>query len=149
MKKIIILGSFALILALAACGGKKGARSDYDSTTNGSGAEKVLDSVYFDFDQSTIRGDQISVMKSNISTLKDKSKLKVTIEGHCDDRGTNEYNLALGDRRARASYDYLINTGIDPSRLSTISYGEERPICTQSDESCWWKNRRDDFVKGK
>ena len=73
--------------------------------------------------------------------------MHVTIEGHCDERGTNEYNLALGDRRSRATRDYLINLGSDPSRMKTISYGEERPACMEHDESCWWQNRRAVFVK--
>ena len=68
------------------------------------------------------------------------------IEGHCDPRGTNEYNLALGDRRAKAAMDYLVGQGVAASRITTISYGEERPVCTEARESCWTQNRRDQFL---
>lgn len=105
-----------------------------------------LKTVYFDFDKSDIREDQVDTLLSNAAVLKDAG-YNVIIEGHCDERGTNEYNIALGDRRARSTKDYLINLGIDPSRMNTSSYGEERPVCTEHDESCWWQNRRAQFVK--
>ena len=78
--------------------------------------------------------------------LRENSGVTVTIEGHCDERGTNEYNLALGDRRADSAKAFLVDLGIAASRLTTISYGEERPLCMQQDEECWSKNRRGHFV---
>jgi peptidoglycan-associated lipoprotein len=78
--------------------------------------------------------------------LRENSDVTVTIEGHCDDRGTNEYNLALGDRRAESAKAFLVDLGIAAARITTISYGEERPVCTQQTEECWAKNRRDNFV---
>lgn len=105
-----------------------------------------LKTVYYDFDRSEIREDQVDTLLSNAAVLKDSS-YNVIIEGHCDERGTNEYNIALGDRRARSAKDYLINLGIDPARMSASSFGEERPVCTGHDESCWWQNRRAQFVK--
>lgn len=105
-----------------------------------------LKTVYFDFDRSDIREDQVDTLLSNAAVLKDAS-YTVIIEGHCDERGTNEYNIALGDRRSRITKDYLINLGIDPTRMNTSSFGEERPACSEHDESCWWQNRRAQFVK--
>lgn len=106
---------------------------------------KGLKTVYYDFDRSNIRDDQTSSLQNNSSVLRGSSNMRVTIEGNCDERGTNEYNMALGDRRARSAKNYLINLGIDPARMNTISYGEERPVCTENNESCWWQNRRSDF----
>jgi len=85
-------------------------------------------------------------MKGNADWLQKNKSTKLTVEGHCDERGTAEYNIALGDRRAKSAKNYLQNLGVDSGRTSTISYGKERPICLQHDESCWWQNRRDEFV---
>lgn len=106
-----------------------------------------LNTVYFNYDKSNIRFDQQTTLDKNGEILRNHTDISVTIEGHCDDRGTNEYNMALGDRRARSSRDYLVNLGIDPSRLDTVSYGEERPVCREESESCWSLNRRAEFVK--
>lgn len=108
--------------------------------------EIKLESVYFDFDKSNIRNDASQVLKNNAKALKNVSGIKVRIEGNCDERGTNEYNMALGERRANSARDYLVNLGIDKNILSTVSYGEEKPVCTEHNESCWSKNRRVDFV---
>ena len=81
--------------------------------------------------------------------LREHPEYKVSIQGNCDERGTNEYNLALGERRAKSAMKYLNALGISADRMSTISYGEERPVCTEHNESCWWKNRRDDFRLSK
>ena len=78
--------------------------------------------------------------------MRDNPALLFTIEGHCDERGTNEYNIALGQRRAAAAKDYIVSLGVEDARLRTISYGEERPFCTESDEACWQSNRRAHFV---
>jgi len=105
-----------------------------------------LNTIYFDYDRSEIRPDQREKIAENARTLESNPDINVVIEGHCDERGTNEYNMALGQRRANSVLRYLINYGIDPSRLSNVSYGEERPVDYGHDESAWWKNRRSEFV---
>lgn len=102
--------------------------------------------VYFDFDQASIRGDQISRLEQNAEFLKNNSSAKVIVEGNCDERGTNEYNLALGERRALNAKKYLNELGIEDYRIRTVSYGEERPLFPEQDEFSWSQNRRDDFV---
>ncbi len=102
--------------------------------------------VYFDFDRSNIRPDQVSSIEANAAVLKENPGMTIKIEGNCDERGTNEYNMALGERRAQSAKRYLENLGVDPSRMTTISYGEERPINHGHDELAWSQNRRDDFV---
>lgn len=105
-----------------------------------------LQKIHFDFDRSNIKPDFEPALKSNASWLQANSGSKVTIEGHCDERGSTEYNLALGDRRSNSAKNYLTKLGVADGRLSTISYGEERPSCAQHNESCWWQNRRAEFV---
>jgi peptidoglycan-associated lipoprotein len=105
--------------------------------------------VYFDFDRSSIRADQVARMEKNAAFLKANPAVKIGIEGNCDERGTNEYNMALGERRAMSAKKYLVNLGISEVRLNTISYGEERPINFGHDELSWSQNRRDDFVISK
>lgn len=101
-----------------------------------------LTDAYFDFDKYNIRDDARATLENDARWLKDNPKVKVKIEGHCDERGTNEYNLALGERRAKAVMQFLVTLGIEKGRLSTISYGEERPVCTEHNETCYAKNRR-------
>ncbi|MFQ5945674.1 MAG: peptidoglycan-associated lipoprotein Pal [Anaerolineae bacterium] len=108
--------------------------------------ESPLQDVFFDFDMSVLRGDTKAVLNQNVSWLRANPGAKVIVEGHCDARGTNEYNLALGERRAKAVRDYLVTAGIDPGRISIISYGEERPFVPDHDESSWKWNRRGHFV---
>ena len=108
--------------------------------------EVGLQPIYFDFDKSFIRDDAKPVMKANAAYLKANPKVKIKIEGNCDERGTIEYNQALGQRRAQSAKKYLTDLGIKSSRISLISYGKEKPTCTQSNEECWQKNRRDDLV---
>ena len=105
-----------------------------------------LQPVYFDFDRAFIRDDARSVMKANAEWLKANPRVKVRIEGNCDERGTIEYNQALGQRRAAAAKKYLTDLGISASRISLISYGKEKPACTESNEECWQNNRRGDVV---
>lgn len=134
---------FVLLMSGVACQNKKNpTSSDFTPTP-----VRDLKTVYFDFDRANVRDDQADTLLSNSAVLKDNAAWSVTIEGHCDERGTNEYNMALGDRRAQSTKNYLINLGNDPSKLSTVSYGEEKPVGTCHDESCWWQNRRGDFVK--
>ena len=105
-----------------------------------------LTDAFFDYDQSDLREDARSTLATDAQWLKKHPSVQVLIEGHCDERGTAAYNLALGDRRANAAKEYLVSLGIDASRLRTISYGKERPFCTESSESCWQKNRRAHLV---
>jgi len=102
--------------------------------------------VYFDYDESTLSDDTRDKLSRNADLLKSNPQFSVTIEGHADSRGTNEYNLALGERRASAVKDYLTSLGVDGSRLRTLSYGEERPVCNTDEESCWSQNRRGHMV---
>jgi peptidoglycan-associated lipoprotein len=105
-----------------------------------------LQPVYFDFDRSAIRSDARPGLQNNAEWLKAHPAAKVRIEGNCDERGTVEYNQALGQRRAQSAKRYLTDLGIASKRISLISYGKEKPVCMESTEECWQKNRRDDFV---
>lgn len=102
--------------------------------------------VYFDFDKSNVRADQKDRIVGNAQFLRNNSSLSIRIEGNCDDRGTNEYNMALGERRSQSAKSYLVNLGIDGQRIRSISYGEERPLNYGHDELAWSQNRRADFV---
>jgi peptidoglycan-associated lipoprotein len=106
----------------------------------------VFRDVHFDFDKYDLTENARQILAGHARILKDNALVKILIEGHCDERGTIEYNLTLGDRRAAAVRDYLVNYGIDPSRISTISYGEERPLDPRHDEEAWGKNRRSAFI---
>ncbi|HEX9670785.1 MAG TPA: peptidoglycan-associated lipoprotein Pal [Thermoanaerobaculia bacterium] len=102
--------------------------------------------VFFDYDQSSLSDETREKLARNADLLRGQPQFSLTIEGHCDERGTNEYNLALGEQRANAVRDYLASLGVGGDRMRTISYGEERPVCTESDESCWSQNRRAHMV---
>ncbi len=102
--------------------------------------------IYFDFDKYYIRDDAKAALENNARVLKGSSNMRILIEGHCDERGTVEYNLALGERRAAAARQYLMDLGIDGSRISTVSYGKERPVAFGHDEADWQQNRRGEFV---
>lgn len=106
----------------------------------------LLKDIHFDFDRYDIRPEDAEIMKENAALLSKNSNLKIQIEGHCDERGTAEYNLALGQRRANSAMTYLVSLGIPAGRLSTISYGEEKPLDPAHTEEAWAKNRRDHFV---
>jgi len=105
-----------------------------------------LDDIYFDYDASDIRYDARSVLDGNADQLQSHASTRVLIEGHCDERGTPEYNLALGQRRASTTMQYLVRKGVDAKRLTIVSYGEERPLDPGHDEEAWEKNRRAHFV---
>jgi peptidoglycan-associated lipoprotein len=109
--------------------------------------ESVLKDVYFDFDRYNLDDDDRAILRADAEWLKKNPAARVQIEGHCDERGTSEYNLALGAKRAQAAKDYLVTLGVTENRLSTISYGEEIPVCRDATESCWKENRRDRFVR--
>jgi len=110
----------------------------------------LLKDIRFDYDSAEIREADRQVLAQNAEALKKFDFIRATVEGHCDERGTVEYNLALGERRARAASDYLVSLGVGADRLKTVSYGKEVPVCQQSNEECWSRNRRDHFaVTGK
>jgi peptidoglycan-associated lipoprotein len=112
----------------------------------GVAAASPLKDVFFDFDRAAIRDDQKASLNENVAWLKQNGRAKITLEGHCDERGANEYNLALGERRAKAVKDYLVAAGVAADRIATVSYGEERPFVLGHDESAWKWNRRGHFV---
>ena len=105
-----------------------------------------LQNIYFDYDKSAIRPDAREILKANAEIFTKNSSAKIVVEGHCDERGTAEYNMALGERRAQEAKQYLVNLGIDASRIETISYGKERPLDNRSTEEAWAQNRRAQFL---
>lgn len=105
-----------------------------------------LQRIHFEFDKYRITDEARKALVNNAEQLMERKNVKVKIEGHCDERGSNEYNINLGQNRAKAVKDFLTNYGISADRLKTASYGEERPLCEQSTEECWSKNRRAEFV---
>ena len=105
-----------------------------------------LKDVFFDFDKYDVRADDAKILDGNATWLKSNANNLVLIEGHCDERGTNEYNLALGERRAKSTMNYLVSQGIQANRITIISYGKERPVCSEKSEGCWQKNRRAHFL---
>ena len=138
IKRIFAL--FAVVVFLAAC----------ETASRGSGASsaqqrelvKVGNLVQFDYDSSTLSSEARATLDAQAAFLRSNPSLRVTVEGHCDERGTREYNLALGERRASAARDYLVAQGIDGARIRTISYGKERPEVVGSNEEAWAQNRR-------
>lgn len=105
-----------------------------------------LEDIHFDLDKYDIKEKDREILNSLGEWLAKNKNVKIQIEGHCDERGTNEYNLALGDRRANNTKQYLVTLGVSAGRISTVSYGEEKPLCEESNEDCWFKNRRGHFV---
>ena len=113
-------------------------------------ASVAADKIYFDTDKYDVDAADQDVLRSQAQWLAANAGVKVTVEGHADERGTIEYNLALSDRRARVAYDYLVSIGIAPSRIKAVAYGKEIPVCTESNEDCWQRNRRAHFaITGK
>jgi peptidoglycan-associated lipoprotein len=105
-----------------------------------------IQDIYFDYDKHSLRPDAVATLQADVKTLReilrDYPEYKLTIQGYCDERGSDEYNLALGDSRAKKAEDFLVTLGMPADQLRTISYGKERPVCTEHSESCWQKNRR-------
>ncbi|MGE3277419.1 MAG: peptidoglycan-associated lipoprotein Pal [Vicinamibacterales bacterium] len=109
-------------------------------------SERPLTDVYFDLDQSSIRDDARAPLQADADWMKKWTSTRITIEGHCDERGTAEYNLALGERRGNAVKDYLVSLGVPADRIQVVSKGKEDPFCTESNEACWQQNRRGHFI---
>jgi peptidoglycan-associated lipoprotein len=108
---------------------------------------KEVRDAYFDYDKADLRADARAALSKSADFLKSYPTIKVTIEGHCDERGSTEYNLGLGDRRASAVKQFLVSSGVSADRLNTVSFGKEKPFCTESNEACWSQNRRGHLVK--
>jgi peptidoglycan-associated lipoprotein len=146
MRMIKALTAIAAMILIAACSNDQQAAAPATTTvTPGSVADfrqNVGDRVFFDTDQSTIREDGRQTLNRQAEWLKKYGNYQITVEGHCDERGTREYNLALGERRANAARQYLVAQGIPAARIKTISYGKERPDPVGSDEAAWARNRR-------
>lgn len=124
---------------------KPSASSETGPAERSAAASSGIQPIYFDFNGSVVRNDAREVMKANAEWLKANPTVKVRIEGNCDERGTKEYNQSLGQRRASSAKKFLTDLGVSAQRITLISYGKEKPVCTESTEECWQKNRRDDF----
>tara|TARA_B100000315_G_scaffold72776_2_gene66345 strand:- start:3512 stop:3886 length:375 start_codon:yes stop_codon:yes gene_type:complete len=109
-------------------------------------AQAPLSNVFFDYDQAELLGPARATLQQNAEWLQRWSSTRIIVEGHCDERGTNEYNLGLGERRAQAVREYLTSLGIAAGRVTMVSKGEEEPVCTDETESCWTRNRRGNFI---
>ena len=164
--RIAALALICLTLGVAGCSSKKAqgleGLGNGGAPTGGEGAPKSsleqnvtgtiggeggpLSDIHFGYNDYTVQPQDSSVLKSNASWLQSHPDSKVQVEGNCDERGSEEYNIALGAKRAQSAKDYLSTLGISPNRITTISYGKELPLCHEQDESCWQRNRRDHFV---
>ena len=112
-------------------------------------ASADLTDIHFKFDQYDLDSNAREILKKNAEFLKNNPNLHVEVQGHCDERGTNNYNIALGERRAHSTKQYLVSQGVDSRKVHVISYGEEKPFCFTSGESCWYQNRRAHFMVSK
>jgi peptidoglycan-associated lipoprotein len=119
---------------------------NYQAGTLGNGEQGPLSDIHFDYNDFTVRPQDSEILHGNATWLEKNPNRRVQIEGHCDDRGSEEYNIALGAKRAQAAKDYLQTLGVAGDRLSTISYGKELPLCTEQTEECWQQNRRAHFA---
>jgi peptidoglycan-associated lipoprotein len=166
--RITLLATGFCLLAFTACAGKPAVSTDQlppvPATPTGTAAAEApegaplaqaesepvpqlqLEKIFFDYDSSTLTPQAREILARNAAWLRQNLATRLTIEGHCDERGSDEYNLALGNRRAAAAKKYLVEHGIEDARISIISYGEERPVDPRHNETAWAANRRDDFV---
>ena len=148
MSMIKALSALAAVFLIAACSNNNDTQTASAATTSvtpgsvGEFRQNVGDRVFFDTDSSTVREDGRQTLNRQAEWLKKYGNYQITVEGHCDERGTREYNLALGERRANAARQYLIAQGIPAARIKTVSYGKERPDPVGSDEAAWARNRR-------
>jgi peptidoglycan-associated lipoprotein len=120
--------------------------NQFQKGTLGANGQGPLSDIHFDYNDYSVRAQDGEILKSNADWMTKNSGTHVQIEGHCDDRGSEEYNIALGAKRAQAAKDYLQTLGVGADRMSTISYGKELPVCTEETDECWAQNRRDHFV---
>ncbi|MDR1490867.1 MAG: peptidoglycan-associated lipoprotein Pal [Desulfovibrio sp.] len=146
----LLCAIFALILAVGCAKKEVGQALEDDElamteSERQAAAEISSGVIYFEYDRFDLREDSKGMLTRKVPVLKNFPQLRVTIEGHCDERGTEEYNLALGERRARAAFDFLINLGVSSSQLETVSFGKLRPAVFGGGEAAWSKNRRDEF----
>lgn len=157
-----MLAFLVLGVSLTGCSKKAADTTSQVTGTEGAGASEPLETedsgimegrtsgpmvpVYFEFDSSSITGEQVQRIETNADFIKKNPDLKIRIEGNCDPRGTQEYNIALGERRAQSAKTYLINLGVNSNQLTTVSFGEEKLLLFGHDEISWAQNRRDDFV---
>ncbi|MDR2141854.1 MAG: peptidoglycan-associated lipoprotein Pal [Deltaproteobacteria bacterium] len=147
MRKLLLVAALALALAPLVVGCSKKPQGGGETTGLTAADQMFLNNhVYFDFDRYNIRPDQIDTLQSKVAYLGQNPSAQVEIQGHCDERGTEAYNLALGDRRAKAAYNYVVGQGVASSRLTTVSYGKDRPLAFGNDEAAWAQNRRAQFV---
>ena len=169
--RVVAVVSLGAMLAMGGCSSKKAAPvGDTNPNPNGIGENGTgagggttnedwingtigkggpLSDIHFGYNDSTIDEQDGSVLRSNADWLQKHPQARVQVEGYCDERGAEDYNIALGAKRAQAGKEYLETLGISPSRMSTISYGKELPLCTDHDETCWQQNRRDHFNVSK
>ena len=148
-KAIIFMGLIVFVLAYAGCAEKQITKSEGTASTQEQAASQIttdLKDINFDFDKYNIRPEDGKILSGHAAFLLENKKVKIVIEGNCDERGSAEYNLALGQRRAEEAMKYLLNSGVDKNRIKTISYGKERPLDPAHNEEAWAKNRRDHFV---
>jgi peptidoglycan-associated lipoprotein len=168
IKRLMMLATILMLVAIAGCGGKKAVDEPSTDAASGAPVEEPAETpveeptsqpadmspvsisdVFFDFDKYNLSAEAKGTLEANARELKRVADTSVTIEGHCDERGTKAYNLALGEKRAGAAKDYLVSLGVTASRIATISYGKERPFEDGHDETAWAKNRRAHFVASK
>ena len=165
-----LVAVLAIVLAVGACSRKKPPTTDITTQTTAADTASIpppeevdraaelraarieearliiAEKIFFDFNSSEVKPEYREVLARKADVMNEFPEISIRVEGHCDDRGTVEYNLALGERRAQAAKDDLVNAGLDPDRINTISYGEERPAVEGSGEEVWAQNRRDEFV---
>ena len=167
VRRIVAAAVVCFTLGVAGCSSKKaqgveglpsgGTQTGSEVTQGGTLGENVrnplspgqsgpLSDIHFGYNDYTIQPQDSSILRTNATWLQDHPNANVQVEGNCDERGSEEYNIALGAKRAQSAKDYLATLGVSPSRISTISYGKELPVCQEHDESCWQQNRRDHFV---
>ena len=142
-----VAAAFLLVAACSSSSETGNASTSPSSSTVTPGTQQDLvtnvgDRVFFDLDQSSLKDEGKATLQRQAAWMKLYPNLTFTLEGHADERGTREYNLALGGRRASATKDFLVSLGVDGSRIKTVSYGKERPVCLESSEDCWTQNRR-------